>query len=68
MAYGSKEWWNEFALFLAITFASIFVLASLVAIFLNVQAESVSGLIVIVPSVFIGLAAARIHRRRHGHR
>ncbi|MFJ4870599.1 hypothetical protein [Streptomyces sp. NPDC088757] len=64
MTQSSKDRWNELALFLVVTGAGVFALSSLAAFLIGDQDLSVHGLLVVLPSVLIGLGTARAHRRR----
>ncbi|MET9933755.1 MULTISPECIES: hypothetical protein [unclassified Streptomyces] len=64
MTQSSKDRWNELALFLVVTGVGVFALSSLVAFLIGDQDLSVRGLLVVLPSVLIGLGTARAHRRR----
>ncbi|MGI5485005.1 hypothetical protein [Streptomyces lavendofoliae] len=65
MEYSSKNWWTELALFVAVSAASVVLLSLLLAAVVDGDNQSVSGLLVIIPSVVLGLVSARIYRRRH---
>ncbi|MEU0359830.1 hypothetical protein [Streptomyces cyaneofuscatus] len=62
MSYTSKNWWTEFALFASVTLGSI--LAAVLFLSLTYKG-TLDGLVLIVPSIALGLWAARIYRRRH---
>ncbi|KOX29080.1 MULTISPECIES: hypothetical protein [unclassified Streptomyces] len=64
MTHSSKNRWNELALFLVVTGVSVFALSSLVAFLIDDQGVSVDGVLVVLPSVLIGLGTARAYRRR----
>ncbi|MFJ8694667.1 hypothetical protein [Streptomyces roseolilacinus] len=65
MAYSSRNWWTELALFVSVSAASALLLAALWAMSLDGREETVNGLLFIIPGVVIGLwAAARYRRRR----
>ncbi|MCK8678447.1 hypothetical protein [Streptomyces lichenis] len=65
MAYSSKNWWIEFALFVSVSAISAVVLTLLWAMALDGREQSGNGLLVLVPSVIIGLLCARLYRRQH---
>lgn len=64
MAYSSRNWWTELALFVSVGSASAFLLAALWSVSLDGREETVNGLLFIVPGVIIGLLAAARYRRR----
>ncbi|WP_234372381.1 hypothetical protein [Streptomyces noursei] len=63
MAYSSRNWWTELALFVSVSAASAFLLAVLWAVSLDGREETVNGLFFIIPGVVIGLLAAARYRR-----
>ncbi|MFF8382108.1 hypothetical protein ACF053_00415 [Streptomyces kanasensis] len=63
MAYSSKYWWTELALFVSVSAASAFLLTTLWAESLDGREETVSGLLFIIPGLITGLWAARRFRR-----
>ncbi|RSS44127.1 hypothetical protein [Streptomyces sp. WAC08241] len=64
MIHSSKDRWNELALFLVVTGVSVFALSSLVAFLVDDREAGINGVLVVLPSVLIGLGTARAHRRR----
>ncbi len=65
MAYSSRKWWTELALFVLVSTASALLLAVLWAMSLEGREETVNGLVFIIPGVVIGLMAAARYRRHH---
>lgn len=63
MEHSSKDWWAGLALLVAVSAASVVLLSLLPAAVVDGDDQSVSGLLVIVPSMVLGLVSARIHRR-----
>lgn len=64
VTHSSKNRWNELALFLVVTGVSVFALSSLVTFLIGDRDAVVSGILVVLPSVLIGLGTARAYRRR----
>lgn len=64
VTHSSKNRWNELALFLVVTGVGVFALSSLADLLIADQDPTVNGVLVVLPSVLIGLGTARAYRRR----
>ncbi|MFD6417142.1 hypothetical protein [Streptomyces sp. NPDC060194] len=64
MTYTTRDWWQGLALVVVVTAACTVALSALLAALADGRTHSIPELLVLVPSLMVGLAAGRAHRRR----